>query len=118
MDGAPGEAAPSGSSELLEVAYCFGAAVMQLATAPEPPRRRLVDASRHLDRVHAATSGVWSPPRLSDDLAMQVRALLDQLAVDGPVEATVAALDDAAVARTCRQVTALAFALHEAVATA
>jgi hypothetical protein len=107
--------ADRGTSELLEVAYRFGLAVVGLATSTEPPRQRLVATWRQLSRVEGALSGLWPEPHLPADLATLVRDLLDQLTRDGTIELTTAAMDDAAIIRTCQKITSLAFALHQTV---
>jgi hypothetical protein len=106
------------TTELLEVAYRFGRAVTGLATGDAPARRRLAAAGHELLPAEGALSGLWPEPHLPTELADQVRSVLARLTADGPIETTIAAMDDPTVARTARQITALAFALHQAVGAA
>jgi hypothetical protein len=109
------EPADHGTNELIEVAYRFGAAVVDLATGEGAPSDRLVGTWEHLAGVGEALSGRWPDPRVPVELATQIRGLLDGLTAFGSVEQTVAGMDDATVGRTCQQVVTLAFALHATV---
>ncbi len=102
----------------MEVAYRFGRAVVELAVHPEPPPRRLVTAWRQLDRVEGALSGLWPEPRVPADLAAQARDLLAELSTGGSIEQTVARMDATVIAQASLRITALAFALHQAVGAA
>lgn len=113
-DGRRGATADHGTSELVEVAYRFGRAVVELAVGTGPPARRLVAAWRELDRVDGALSGLWPEPRVPTDLAAQARGLLVELTADGSIEQTVAAMDPAGQARATMRIIALAFALQQA----
>ena len=107
-------AAEHGTTELLEVAYRFGRAVVALAAGTEPPPGRLLAAWRELDPVDGALSGLWPGPRVPADLAAQARDLLVDLTAEGSAERTVARMDATAVARASTRVTALALALQQA----
>jgi hypothetical protein len=106
------------TTELLEVAFRFGRAVTGLATGDEPLRRRLAVAGHELLPADGALSGLWPEPHLTTEMADQVRDVLARLTADGTIEATVAAMDDRTVALAAQQVTALAFALQQAVGAA
>lgn len=107
-------AADHGTSELIEVAYRFGRAVVELAVGADPLPHRLVAAGRELDAVEGALSGLWPEPRVPDDLAALARDVLAELTADGSVERTVARMDAPTVARLATAVTALALALNQA----
>jgi len=104
-----------GTNELLEVAYRFGRAVMSLATSAEPRRRRLAEAWHQLSRVEGALSGLWPEPHVPVELVEQIGELLELVPANGSIEETIARLDDPTIARTCQQITGLAFALHQTV---
>lgn len=104
-----------GTSELLEVTYRFGRAVVELAGGTEPAPQRLLAAWRELDAVDGALSGLWPAPPVPDDLASQARDLLADLTAEGSIELTVAGMDATATTRAATRITALAFALHQAV---
>jgi hypothetical protein len=107
-----------GTSELLEVAFRFGRAVTGLAAGSGTGPERLLAAWQELDPVDGALSGLWPEPMVPIDLADLARDLLVDLTAEGSIERTVAAMDADQVARAATRITALAFALHQAVGAA